>query len=300
MNSPKVKEDKQIVFIHNVHGVFKGITGAEWTNILMWKKGYDNGLNGKQHVLIDGEGNKTVYLDSDVNNRICLTDDLTSILEKVKSKTDKSLSSIMILQNKYDLEYLYVQYPELRNVIGSNGKDKRVRNDHLGKICAFHNDERDGDMKFYGVIRNSRAVKYINRLCIEDTWGNIDKYSVLVATAAGSGNFGDKLSSFIICKPNEGYTQTFIGVGAVDDEKTALIIEKYMKTKFVRTMLYTLKCSQQNSIKTWQNVPLQDFTPESDIDWSVSIPNIDRQLYRKYGLTSEEIDFIETHVKPME
>ena len=46
-------------------------------------------------------------------------------------------------------------------------------------------------------------------------------------------------------------------------------------------------------------VPLQDFTPASDIDWTQPIPAIDQQLYRKYGLTDEEIAFIESHVKEM-
>lgn len=44
---------------------------------------------------------------------------------------------------------------------------------------------------------------------------------------------------------------------------------------------------------------MQDFTDSSDIDWSQSIAQIDQQLYRKYGLTDEEITFIETHVKEM-
>ena len=47
-------------------------------------------------------------------------------------------------------------------------------------------------------------------------------------------------------------------------------------------------------------IPLQDFTSNSDIDWSKSIPEIDQQLYKKYDLSSEEIDFIETYVKAME
>ena len=50
----------------------------------------------------------------------------------------------------------------------------------------------------------------------------------------------------------------------------------------------------------FQFVPLQDFTGNSDIDWSDSIEGIDRQLYKKYGLTKEEIDFIESMIKPME
>ena len=52
--------------------------------------------------------------------------------------------------------------------------------------------------------------------------------------------------------------------------------------------------------KHWKYVPLQDFTAASDIDWSKSIPEIDAQLYAKYGLDSEEIAFIEAKVKPME
>ncbi|WP_300820919.1 hypothetical protein [uncultured Oscillibacter sp.] len=57
----------------------------------------------------------------------------------------------------------------------------------------------------------------------------------------------------------------------------------------------------QNCAKPmWRYVPLQDFTPSSDIDWTKSIPEIDQQLYAKYGLDENEIQFIETHVKEME
>ena len=64
-------------------------------------------------------------------------------------------------------------------------------------------------------------------------------------------------------------------------------------------MLSVLKVTQMNNKDVWKYVPLQDFTPASDIDWSKSIPEIDQQLYAKYGLTQEEIDFIESHVKEM-
>lgn len=50
----------------------------------------------------------------------------------------------------------------------------------------------------------------------------------------------------------------------------------------------------------FQFVPLQDFTPASDIDWTQSVADIDRQLYRKYGLSDEEVAFIEKMIKPME
>lgn len=74
---------------------------------------------------------------------------------------------------------------------------------------------------------------------------------------------------------------------------------KYIQTKFARTLLGTLKVTQDNPKDTWANVPMQDFTPDSDIDWSKSIPEIDAQLYAKYGLSEEEIAFIESMIKPM-
>ena len=77
-------------------------------------------------------------------------------------------------------------------------------------------------------------------------------------------------------------------------------ILKYIKTKFTRALLGILKVTQDNPVATWQKVPLQDFTSNSDIDWSQSIAELDAQLYRKYGLSQEEIDFIESKVKEME
>ena len=59
------------------------------------------------------------------------------------------------------------------------------------------------------------------------------------------------------------------------------------------------KASQDATAKTYRFVPLQDFTSNSDIDWSQLIPEIDKQLYKKYGLTTEEIQFIESNVKEM-
>jgi hypothetical protein len=47
-------------------------------------------------------------------------------------------------------------------------------------------------------------------------------------------------------------------------------------------------------------VPIQSFTKRSDIDWSKSIAEIDQQLYAKYGLNQEEIEYIEGKIKKME
>jgi type II restriction enzyme len=72
-----------------------------------------------------------------------------------------------------------------------------------------------------------------------------------------------------------------------------------LKTKFARFQLGILKATQAITPEKWKYVPLQDFTSKSDIDWTKSVHEIDLQLYKKYGLSKEEKDFIETHVKEM-
>lgn len=75
--------------------------------------------------------------------------------------------------------------------------------------------------------------------------------------------------------------------------------KKYISSKFTRALLGILKKTQDVTPEKWKYVPLQDFTASSDIDWSQSVADIDKQLYRKYDLDDKEIAFIETHVKEM-
>ena len=103
----------------------------------------------------------------------------------------------------------------------------------------------------------------------------------------------------IIGEPGDGGTVTFISIGSFPTEEEALNCVKYTNTKFARALLSVLKVTQDNTPGKWAYVPLQDFTPNSDIDWSKSVHEIDLQLYRKYGLDDKEIDFIESHVKEM-
>ena len=84
-----------------------------------------------------------------------------------------------------------------------------------------------------------------------------------------------------------------------EHEEEANAALKYVKSKFARTLLGVLKITQHNPPEKWKYVPLQDFTVNSDIDWSQPVAGIDRQLYVKYGLDEKEIAFIESHVKEM-
>lgn len=226
--------------------------------------------------------------------------ELNSIKEKVcKISEGHSLADIVYTQVRFNLNALYDDYPDLRSVIGSNGRDRRFRNNAFDKIYVFGDTETDNSIKVLGIQKNKRTWKYINRKYVDFSHENLCKWKVLLPRANGSGAIGEVLSTPLIGEPLIGYTQSFIGFGSFSTRNEAESCMKYIKTKFARTMLGILKITQDNDREVWRYVPLQDFTLSSDIDWSKSVAEIDHQLYAKYELSDEEINFIESHVKEM-
>ena len=176
-----------------------------------------------------------------------------------------------------------------------------------GVLTSLHNilffEERPNDkydyVKILGRYQNKRVLHYIRKDYINEPLG-FNKYKVILPCANGSGKLGEVLSTPLIGIPRIGFTQTFISIGVFDTETEAQNTLKYIKSKFTRTMLGVLKITQHNPKEKWAYVPLQDFTENSDIDWTQSVADIDRQLYQKYGLNGEEIAFIEGKVKAMD
>ena len=123
---------------------------------------------------------------------------------------------------------------------------------------------------------------------------------MLVPKSNGSGTLGEQVSSPMLGSPMLGYTYTFIGIGNFKNKLSAENCMKYIKTKFARVMLGVLKITQDNTPEKWRLVPLQDFTSNSEIDWTRPVHEIDQQLYKKYDLSQDEINFIETKVQAMD
>lgn len=143
---------------------------------------------------------------------------------------------------------------------------------------------------------------YINKNNITKNVSWIDKYKVFTPRANNIGTElnDDNLNTFI-GEPNTICTESYIVVG-VDlnlDAVSASNLCKYFKTKFSRFQHSVGKASQDATSKTYKFIPLQDFTSASDIDWSKSVEEIDKQLYEKYSLEDEEIEFIESMIKAM-
>lgn len=134
-----------------------------------------------------------------------------------------------------------------------------------------------------------------------DDW--VGEWKILTSRANNVGTeLNDDNVNTLVVGPNSVCTESYvvIGGGKKLDELKCLNIVGYIKSKFFRYLHSLAKASHDATAKTYQFVPLQDFTSSSDIDWSKSIPEIDQQLYAKYGLSEEEIQFIEENVQPME
>ena len=231
--------------------------------------------------------------------------ELNSLLKKVENRNDfQSIMSIIYTQSKFNLDALYRDFPHYEGIIGSNGRDKRLRKPILGRLDVFSQEDQGECYKILGRLNNERVYRYIPRKYIE-SHPNLLSYKVIVPAANGSGSIGEVLStpligSPLIGSPLIGFTDTFISFGSFETQIEAEALLKYIKTKFARAMLGVLKITQDNTRDKWAKVPLQDFTSSSDIDWTQSVVEIDAQLYKKYGLSQEEIDFIESKVKAMD
>lgn len=231
--------------------------------------------------------------------------ELNTILQKVIKDPDfESIDSNIYTQNKFDLETLYKDYPAFKNTIGSNGREKRLTTSIFDQLSIFTEEpSTKNDVCVFGLIKNNRTYRFAPAKYIE-AHVNTDKFKVLLPKSNGSGALGEVVPTVLIGEPvigNEGtgYTQSFISIGAYSTIEEAESCLKYIKTKFVRSMLGVLKVTQDNNKDVWKYVPLQDLSENSKIDWSKSITEIDQQLYKKYKLSPEEIDFIEKMIKPM-
>lgn len=228
--------------------------------------------------------------------------ELNGILEKVRKSNFKTLADLVYAPESYRLtKRLHEEHPEIKSKL-SKGHDFDVTSNIFSKLNELFTNEKPNDgndyIQIFGLEGSNRVYKYIRNDYIMPH-DNLMKYKVFVPKSNGSGAIGEVLSTPLIGQPLIGHTQTFISIGSFDTEYEANSLLKYLKTKFARTMLGTLKVTQDNKKATWLNVPLQDFTATSDIDWSKSVSEIDKQLYKKYNLNTEEIKFIESKVKEM-
>lgn len=233
--------------------------------------------------------------------------ELNTILNKVRESGAAFIDGEVSSGRAYAFtQTMHDAHPEASDAMSSDAQFRVSTNAFEQLAFLFHETRPDDGgeyVRLVGVIKNRRASRWLRSeyLAGPESFG---KYKVSVPAANGSGSttdfFGVPLNNPTILEPSVAVTQTFITVGSFDTEAEAEACLKYLKSKFARAMLGVLKVTQHNPRSTWRYVPAQDFTSASDIDWSMTIPEIDAKLYAKYGLDADEIAFIEAKVKPME
>ena len=142
--------------------------------------------------------------------------ELNSIMRKAAPQNEEdSLAQIIFNQNRFDLDAMYAVYPDYKNIIGSDGKDRRFRNNIFEKIPLF-TDAACGvdDFRIIGITNNKRIWKYFPKKFMDLRHENLFKWKVILPSANGSGAIGEVLSTPLVGEPLVGYTQSFIGVGA--------------------------------------------------------------------------------------
>ena len=230
---------------------------------------------------------------------------LVSIMNKVKVHKNivhNLFSEIVSSQGIYRFsEYALNNIPRIIEVQGKGTAAKITSNafENLPEIFVESEQEIDGKaVQIMGRVKGNREIRWIKAEYLQPC-EYLDYYNVFVPEANGTGAIGEVLSTPVIGVPVIGHTDTFLSIGKFASAQEASACLKYVKSKFARCLLGTLKATQHNPKDTWANVPMQDFTEKSDIDWSKSVDEIDAQLYKKYNLSDEEIDFIDTMIKPM-
>lgn len=228
---------------------------------------------------------------------------LNTILPKVRESGTVFIESLGITSSR---SYRYTQamhddHPQAAQLM-SAGENFKVNTRTFEQLAFLFHEARpaDGDeyVQVLGVIKNKRFRRWIRSEYITGP-ESFDKYKVALPAANESNKLGWMAAPEVV-EPGVAVTQTFLTIGSFETEDEAKACFAYVKTKFARAMLYVLKVTQHNPRSTWKFVPAQDFSSDSDINWTKTIPEIDAQLCAKYGLDPNEIAFIEDEVTPLD
>lgn len=154
--------------------------------------------------------------------------------------------------------------------------------------ARINKEKQNNSVLIYAYPDNGYISKA--QIVLNKAW--VDEFKVLISYAYGErGDFPYLvLGKPFIGEPNSCCTETYLVIGPFATRKICENVVSYIKTKFFRFLVLLRKNTQHATSKVYQFVPLQDF----------SKPWTDEELYAKYGLTENEIAFIESMIRPME
>ena len=238
---------------------------------LLWDTQYDNSHSKMKVVTHEGSGIETSYIrdlkirDLDIffrNNKAL------SILDKViPDNTTPVLRDYVSAAKAFGFRTFFISDARFRPT--PNGLTEPI--------------------KCYGRANN---IGFVEKTEVSSHIEWIDKWKVFIPESNNIGTeLNDDNQNSFVGAPQEICTETFLCVGAELNltQQSARNLSNYLRTKFARFLLSLAKISQHGTSKTYRFVPLQDFNEE----WT------DEKLYKKYSLTQQERNYIESSIKSM-
>lgn len=257
----------------NAKECFQGINLDGGVCYFLWNRQFKGKVNYIYKSMSGDEIKSQRFLKSEFSDKVIRDYRQLSILEKVAFKKENKFSDIVSSRKPYGIA------TDLFNDTKKYGYESVPTK-------PFNNS-----MKIYGVKGNKggakRVVGYIDKKLVEDIKNAETKWKLFHSYAYTTT--ATVPPEIIVAPPNEVCTETFLRIGNFDSEKDALNCLSYIKTKFFRALLSYNRIQKNLSKSTFELIPIQDFS----ISWT------DADLYKKYGLTQEEIDLIENNIKAM-
>ena len=272
----------------NANECFTGVELKGGVNYYLWDIEHKGNclyqLNQNGHVFVRNDALDPIGAGVVIRDSMALP-----IIQKIievegKYFKDNSYSSVVSPKHYFDKDVL----------LSSNWKGYSKKRDKTHCIKYYLN--RALDQRGYGWIKQTDIPRGHSTIPLN---------KVYIPKAGGSGTDPYVLGQPIYGEPQSVCSYTYLVLG-YDAEKhnyseaECLNMIKYIKTRFFRYMVSIKKKTQDNPRDVFQFVPQQNLKSDSDIDWSKEVKDINEQLYKKYGLSDEEIKFIESMIKPME
>lgn len=256
-------KDKRISSLHdfpNASECFPGVEIKGGVCYFLWKRE----RRGNVLVHTHKEGKITSILERPLIEPGCETfirqNEAISVLHKVMRKNESTFDTIVHPAMTFGLRTFFKEFDSSK--------------------------PQQGLIKVYA----QKSIGYIYKNKVVSGTAYIDKWKVIIPEAIGSGEMGKDILKPIISEPFSINTETYIMNGPYSSRNEAENVVSYINTKFFHFLLGLKKITQHATQKVYALIPLQDF----------SHPWTDEMLYKKYGLTDDEIAFIESMIRPME